>query len=425
MSMPIINQRNSIFSKAHFNQDDVKYHLVFWVILYLLHFMNLCLTYDKRPVVEYINSFIVLNLLYVSSLPIAYFHTYWLLPRTLGNQKWPFSQALVYYTVITILLMMFGGWLSAFIYDLKWFWAIHPVDADYYFDTLKSKNAPLYDALNHNFNAAQQQELVHLFGAPSSVAWTRNLPETVFNTFLLMGLVYIRKWYHNSEEMRLHNLILEKDNEIAQKSLERDGYKIKALNWQMQPHFLFNALNTIYIKTLRNPSAASDAVLQLNETLRYIVYDCSRDRVPLSSEVQFILNYLDVSLQGLSPDSYKKTLNIGEMPENMEILPLILITFVENAVKHGIQETDDNRWLSIDLKVENKTLTLVIANSQALEPVRKSGNSSGIGIANTRRRLKTAYPHRHQLILDSNDDVFETTLIIRFYALNKNKYVLF
>jgi Histidine kinase len=403
-----INQRSSIFAKANFNQDDVKYHLVFWVILYFLHFMNLCLTYDRRPMVEYINSFIVLNLLYVSSLPIAYFHTYWLLPRTLGNQKWAFSHALLYYTLIATALMVFGGWLSAVIYELKWFWEMHPINPDYYLSVLNEKDKALFAALSEG----QKQKLVQLFGSPSSVAWTRNLPETVFNTFLLMGLVYIRKWYHNSEEMRLHNLILEKDNEIAQKSLERDGYKIKALNWQMQPHFLFNALNTIYIKTLRNPSAASDAVLQLNETLRYIVYDCNSDRVPLSSEVQFILNYLDVSLQGLSSDKYKKTVNIGEIPENTEILPLILITFVENAVKHGIQETDENRWLSMDLKVENKTLTLVIANSQALEPIGKSANSSGIGIANTRRRLKTAYPNRHQLILNSNDAVFETTLII-------------
>lgn len=416
MSNPIINQRNSIFSKAYFNRDDVKYHVFFWVILYLLHFMNLALTYDKRPPQEYVNSFIVLNLLYVSSLPIAYFHNYWLLPRTLGSQKWVFSQALLYYAVMTTALMMFGGWLSTFIYDFTVnylpFGKMHAIESQHYFDVLSNNNAALNTRFNQTFNEEDKAQIVALFGSPSSVAWTRNLPETVFNTYLLMGLVYIRKWYYSSEEMRLNNLILEKDNEIAQKRLERDGYKIKALTWQIQPHFLFNALNTIYIKTLRNPSAASTAVLQLNETLRYMVYDCDKDRVPLSSEVKFIYNYLDVSLQGLSPDKYKRTVNIGEIPEETEILPLILITFVENAVKHGIQGTDENRWMTIDLNVFNNTLTLIIANSQALEPVSKSANSSGIGIANTRRRLKTAYPNRHQLILNSNDDVFETTLII-------------
>lgn len=416
MNIPIINQRNSIFSKAEFNQDDIKYHVFFWAILYFLHFMNLALTYDRRPDQEYINSLIVLNLLYVSSLPIAYWHTYYLLPRTLGNQKWTFSQALLYYTIITIPLMMFGGLLSTIIYDFMVtklsFGKMYPIEPSHYFDVLEKQNLPLNTRFNQTFNEAEKAQIVALFGSPSSVAWTRNLPETVFNTFLLMGLVYIRKWYYSSEEMRLHNLILEKDNEIAQKRLERDGYKIKALNWQMQPHFLFNALNTIYIKTLRNPSAASNDVLKLNETLRYIVYDCDSNRVPLSSEVQFIQNYLDVCLQGLSPDKYKMTLNIGEIPENTEILPLILITFVENAVKHGIQGTDENRWMTMDLSVYNNTLTLVIANSQALEPVGKSANSSGIGIANTRRRLKAAYPNRHQLILNSNDAVFETTLII-------------
>jgi LytS/YehU family sensor histidine kinase len=232
-------------------------------------------------------------------------------------------------------------------------------------------------------------------------------------------LVYIRKWFHNSEELRLQNELLQKDfellttnKELLEKQNQLNLYKMQTLNWQIKPHFLFNALNNIYIKTMRNPSSVGDAVLQFSDTLRYIVYDCLSERVPLSNEIDFVCNYLDLSLQGLPPDTYKLELDIADIPENVQIMPLIIITFVENAVKYGIQKTDTNKWIKMVLHLENSALHLKISNSQATGITGRDMQSSGKGIANTRERLKIGYPNQHQLILNSAGNMFEVDLTI-------------
>ena len=372
--------RVKIFGQVVFNEDDFKYHLGFWVILYALHFINFAYT-DTNPL--YWDAFITANLTIITTSIVSYIHTYFLLPRTLGNPRLTFTQALGLYSPLTLGLILIGSEMFELLSQNSWLGAI---------ETIKT---------GKNMN------------------WVRNLPETIFNMYLLTGLVYTRLWFHNSEELRLRNELLGKENqllstnkELLEKENQLNLYKLQTLNWQIKPHFLFNGLNNIYIKTLRNPSTVSDAVLQFSDTMRYIVYDCLSERVPLSSEVDFIKNYVDMSLQGLSPESYKKEIEIGDFPENTLIMPLILITFVENAIKHGIQKTDDNKWMSLKMTVENGALHFTMRNSQATEPMGRDIQSSGKGIANTRERLKIAYPNHHQLLLNSDGDVFEVILKI-------------
>jgi LytS/YehU family sensor histidine kinase len=128
--------------------------------------------------------------------------------------------------------------------------------------------------------------------------------------------------------------------------------------------------------------------------------------------VDFICNYLDLSLQGLPPEVYKLDIDIAEIPETARIMPLILITFVENAVKYGIQKTDKNKWIDMKLRMEKNVLHFTIRNSQATGVTGRDVQSSGKGIANTRERLKIGYPNHHQLRLNSAGDMFEVELII-------------
>ena len=369
--------RVKIFGQVAINQDDYKYHLCFWVVIYILHFINFAFT-DIAP--NYWDSMITANLTIITTSIVSYLHTYFLLPRTLGNPRLTETVALTIYLTFTFLLIFIGAEMFEMLNNTGWLGNL-----------ISQKNS----------------------------RWERNLPETVFNMYLLTGLVYVRKWFHNSEELRLRNELLGKENqllstnkELLEKESQLNLYKLQTLNWQIKPHFLFNALNNIYIKTLRNPSTVSDAVLQFSDTMRYIVYDCLSDRVPLSSEVNFIQNYIDMSLQGLPEDVYKKEIDIGSIPENALIMPLILITFVENAVKHGIQKTDKNKWLYLKMDIENGILNFVVRNSQSTEPTGRDIQSSGKGIANTRERLKIAYPNHHQLLLNSDGDVFEVVLKI-------------
>lgn len=371
------NTRVKIFGQVVFNQDDFKYHLSFWVILYLLHFLNFAYT-DTQPL--FYDAFITANLTIITTSVVSYLHTYYLLPRTLGSPRFNITQALSLYLPATLGLILIGAEMFE----------------------LMSESGLFGTSVTHK-----------------NMNWLRNLPETIFNMYLLTGLVYTRLWFHNSEELRLRNELLSKENqllstnkELLEKENQLNLYKLQTLNWQIKPHFLFNGLNNIYIKSLRNPSTVSDAVLQFSDTMRYIVYDCLAERVPLSSEVEFIQNYIDMSLQGLPPDSYKKEIEMGDFPENTLIMPLILITFVENAIKHGIQKTDNNKWMSLKMTVKDQVLHFIIRNSQSTEPMGRDIQSSGKGIANTRERLKIAYPNHHQLLLNSEGDVFEVVLKI-------------
>jgi sensor histidine kinase YesM len=375
--MEVKHKRAKIFGQVTFFKDDMRLHIVFWTMLFVLHYINFAYT-DKLP--DHLGALATAILTILSTVWVAYIHTYFLLPKTFGNPRFELWQAMLIYLPTTFVLII----LSDFVFSL-----------------LGNSGLLSFIAETKNLN------------------WVRNLPETIFNMYLLTGLVYIRKWFHNSEDLRLQNELLQKDfellntnKELLEKENQLNLYKMQTLNWQIKPHFLFNALNNIYIKTMRSPSTVGDAILQFSDTMRYIVYDSLSERVPLSNEVDFICNYLELSLQGLQPESYRLTLNIDEIPEHTRIMPLILITFVENAVKYGIQKTEHEKWIEMNIHLENNGLDFSIKNSQSIGVTGRDMQSSGKGIANTRERLKIGYPNHHQLQLNSAGDVFEVKLNI-------------
>lgn len=367
-NLPAQTRRTPIFDQVRFNRDDFMYHALFWAVLYALHYINFAYT-DAG--VNHTDAFITANLTIITTSIAAYVHTYWLLPRSLGNPKINSIIGLAVYFVFTITLVLLSSALFEVLYKTGWFGV-----------------------------------------SKRNMDWLRDLPESFFNMYLLTGLVYIRKWFFNSEEMRLRNRLLEKENELLIHKKEVDTYKLQRLDWQIKPHFLFNSLNNIYIKAIKTPSVAADAVLQLGDAMRYIVYDCQAEKIPLSKEVAFLENFIELSLQGLSPDSYSKKLNFGTFDDDIQIMPLILIPFVENAIKHGIQKTDENKWMTLDLSVESGELIFVVRNSQNTERSGRTAGVGGVGIANTRQRLKLGYPNRHSLVLNSDGDTFEIILKI-------------
>ncbi|MBL7815912.1 MAG: histidine kinase [Saprospiraceae bacterium] len=376
-------RRGRIFDQVRFNRDDIMYHALFWFVLYILHFINFAYT-DIDKNVNYHDAIITANLTFITTSIAAYIHTYWLLPLTLGNPKINSIIGLATYLTVSIFLVLGSSWLFELLYKTKVFGELKPI--------------------------------VDTFGnviSPKEMSWIRNLPESFFNMYLLTGLVYVRKWFYNSEEMRLRNKLLEKENEVLLHKKEVETYKMQRLDWQIKPHFLFNSLNNIYIKILKTPTVAADVVLQLGDAMRYIVYDCQDEKIPLSKEVEFLKNYVDLSLQGLPENSYSKKVTFGLFADDIEIMPLILIPFVENAIKHGIQKTDENKWFTLDLSVKNKELIFILRNSQNTEQLNHAKRIGGVGIANTRQRLKLGYPNRHSLSLNSEGNVFETILKIQ------------
>jgi two-component system LytT family sensor kinase len=190
--------------------------------------------------------------------------------------------------------------------------------------------------------------------------------------------------------------------------------ELKFLKSQINPHFLFNSLNNIYTLTVLNPEMAGDNLLKLSEMLRYLLYECDAERVYLAKELAYLNNYIDLfTLKDEEP------LNIKFDGTNtncsVEIAPLLLIPFVENAFKHSYIEDLDNGWIEMILSSNEKEINFTIKNSIPTNHLSKD-KVGGIGLNNVKRQLELTYPNQHQLKINASDTVFEVQLIIDLSA---------
>jgi len=200
------------------------------------------------------------------------------------------------------------------------------------------------------------------------------------------------------------------------KELEKQTMQseLNFLRSQVNPHFLFNTLNSLYALTLKKSNKAPETVLKLSEIMRYMLYECNEKYVCLEQEITYVKNYLDLEKlrhgEGVQID-----FNIGEGVENQQIAPLILIPFVENAFKHGIKNQIRNGYVVIDLQIEGNNLTFEIKNSKPPPEPQKdtSVRSGGIGLVNVQRRLNLIYPDQYYLKIKNTKEFFKITLQLK------------
>lgn len=171
--------------------------------------------------------------------------------------------------------------------------------------------------------------------------------------------------------------------------------EMKLLKSQINPHFLFNALNNIYSLSYLKPEKTPDNLLKLSEMLRYMLYECNEDRVLLSKEITYLDNFIHLKLLKDSR-GMNITTDIDRSKGHLNIAPMLLIPFVENAFKHGNVEDLDNGWINIVLKVENEKLLFKVENSK---PTKQSSKDEvgGIGLPNVKRQLTLLYSNEHSL----------------------------
>lgn len=188
--------------------------------------------------------------------------------------------------------------------------------------------------------------------------------------------------------------------EVAQ--LQSELTYLKA---QLDPHFLFNALNNIHVLTKIQPESATHAVELLSELLRYQLYECRQKTVPLENEVSYLHAYLD--MERIRKHGISIEFDIKGSIHHQVIPPLLLITFVENAVKHGITPTGAG-WIRIYLQTE-PGFVFEVRNSI---PASTKKETHGVGLDNLSRRLQLLYPQRHQLETRTEDGVFIARLTL-------------
>jgi len=199
-----------------------------------------------------------------------------------------------------------------------------------------------------------------------------------------------------------------------QRQLEEEQRKSTEaeLHWlknQLNPHFLFNALNNISSLTQIDPDEAQEAIAQLSELLRYALYESNKPQVPLTGEVEFMHNYISMmKLRCSSLTTVEEDLNVDN--NSLQIAPLLFISFVENAFKHGTSANQPSN-ISIHLSTEGKNIRFVCSNTN-LPKSNNDKSGSGVGLDNTRRRLELLYPKRYHWVQSLDNDIYRIEITI-------------
>ncbi len=188
--------------------------------------------------------------------------------------------------------------------------------------------------------------------------------------------------------------------------------ELRFLKAQVNPHFLFNTLNNLYYLAVNQSERTPEVIAQLSGMMRYMIHESNEETVLLSREVAYIENYLDLEKLRLN-EEVPITFEVHGSIEGARITPLILITFLENAFKHGIgNAAGSNSWITIRLRLEDGTLRYAVANSVIAATDKTVREASGIGLTNVRRRLDLSYPGRYELNVKEDPDRYRVELTI-------------
>lgn len=184
--------------------------------------------------------------------------------------------------------------------------------------------------------------------------------------------------------------------------------EMKFLKSQINPHFLFNALNNIYSLAVLKSDKTAENLLRLSAMLRYVLYDCNAPMVPLKKEIEYLRNFIELSMLKDSRGLNVKV-EIDKNHQDLMVAPMLFVPFVENAFKHSRIEDLQNGWIVIELKVDNRHVLLHVRNSLPESTFTKD-SASGIGLENVRRRLELLYPKKHLLEVKQGSDYFDVVL---------------
>jgi LytS/YehU family sensor histidine kinase len=195
--------------------------------------------------------------------------------------------------------------------------------------------------------------------------------------------------------------------EIAKEQAETE---LNFLKSQINPHFLFNSLNSVYFLIDKKNDDARNALHTFSEMLRYQLYECNGHKIPVEKEIKFIKDY--ISVQRLRRNkNFELNFNVITEEKDASIEPLLLIPFVENAFKH-LSHFDDGRkdLINISLSSKNDHLVFEVENTVNGKRPGQLIHEGGIGLNNLRRRLELLYPGKHALQIDKTGDWFKASL---------------
>lgn len=344
----------------HLLQKRWMTHLLFWSLLSLL-FITFA-TLDS-------GSFKVHLIKHLALLPAqlmaTYFSVYYLIPKLLLQKKY----------LRFFLLLVLSGYAFAALARLSIIYLAEPF-----------------------FRVDFVQESILEVLADPFYLLVIYVPALYLVVFLFFGIKNIKYRFEEKHQI-----------EVLQK--EKVTAELQFLKAQIHPHFLFNTLNNLYALTLEKSDQAPDVVLKLSEMLDYMLYQCGDVEVSLAQEIELLENY--VALESLRYGSrLDLVFNKNIDQPTAQIAPLILLSIVENAFKHGVSGNLKNPQIRIDLTLKNQVFTCRVFNTKADAEGKKthSNNKKGIGSNNIKRQLDLIYPNSYRLSIDDQLATYTLTL---------------
>jgi sensor histidine kinase YesM len=330
----------------------ISIHVIAWGFLLMVPFFSTYQVFKSFTPIDNI-SFVPIIILSLLLIVIFYFNYFVLIPKFLLLKKY-----LIY--IITLLFSIVTAFiLSGVILNLS---GLNP-------DDLKNINPAL----------------------------VKIGPILKANTFLLL-IISI-----------LASISLTINNHLRQLEKERLVAQISSLKSQINPHFLFNTLNNIYATAIDTSPRTADMVDKLSEMMRYTMKETQNDFVPLEGEINYLNNYIELQKLRLeSKIKFDYTVE-GDYSE-LQIAPMLLIPFVENAFKHGVN-SEQNSNIRINIKANESELHFLVANKK-VNVQSDTSEHNGLGIENTKHRLDLIYPSKHLLTIKETENDFIVSLHI-------------
>lgn len=217
---------------------------------------------------------------------------------------------------------------------------------------------------------------------------------TLFNMAFSIAIFYIRKADDEKDAVEA----MKKDNTF---------FRLRYLRAQLNPHFLFNTLNSIYSMSMQKSEQTPEMVVRLADIMRYLIYECNEEKIPLDKEIEFIRNYIEIEKTRHKADI---RFTVEGMTMGIMIEPFLFISFVENGFKHAMDHTFDEPFIYITLRVGSGQLTLNVLNSTNTELEMQARRINGMGITHSRSLLELLYPASYDLdIIQTEKDETRTS----------------
>jgi len=232
---------------------------------------------------------------------------------------------------------------------------------------------------------------------PFIIKYFRTYPHVTFYTLAFMVGYFV--------QYGIRKVRTKKQIEARQKESE-----LMLLKSQVNPHFLFNMMNTIYSLSIKKADENPEIILKLSEILRYNLYETNTNFVLLSKELKIIESYIDLERIRLK---YPERVSFENdvRTSNIEVAPLLMLPLVENAFKHGIDSNIEQGFIKMIACEDGDQFKFICRNNY--KQVNKKNKNGGLGLQNLRQRLELVYPNRHDLVINKSETDFEVILTIK------------